>query len=153
MYDRATVIQRTLAAVDGHTYLEIGVGWPDTFLAVKAHEKVGIDPRQPSQLVLDAAAEAISRTVNLPERSTCLEIGTSDEASFLAVRALPQAVNGQLAAGETTPSVFETSLRYFQLTSDQFFASQAHFLASHKIDVAFVDGLHEWRQVESVSET
>lgn len=36
--------------------------------------------------------------------------------------------------------------RYFELTSDDFFRRKSRLLSRYKIDVAFIDGLHDYKQ-------
>jgi hypothetical protein len=51
--DRIEVAQKTLERINGKTYLEIGVSFGESFKAVQAERKIGVDPVPPAQDVLD----------------------------------------------------------------------------------------------------
>lgn len=87
-------INRALGALDGHTYVEIGVRSGTCFRQIAAPRKIGIDPA-------------------------------------------PMDLSHKIASGES----------FFQMTSDDFFANHAEqMFCSQRVDVALVDGLHEFSQ-------
>lgn len=91
---KETHINRALRALNGHTYVEIGVAKGHCFRQIAASSKIAIDPK-------------------------------------------PKDFGKELAPGESL----------FKMTSDAFFAECAEkILTPGKVDVAFVDGLHEFRQ-------
>jgi len=93
-FHKETHINRALQAVNGRTYVEIGVRSGTCFGHITAGNKIGIDPA-------------------------------------------PMNPAHKLAKNE----------QFFQMTSDDFFATEADKLFSHfPIDVALVDGLHEFCQ-------
>jgi hypothetical protein len=147
MFTRAQVIQKVLDAVGGSTYLEIGVAHAETLLAVRAPLRIGIDPARPSRRIIDYAAGALSRTLNRLGDDIYLEIGAAPTDTGLRARPVSEVISsapGVASAGDQP--LGEGVLRFYQLTSDVFFAGAADMLARTGIDVAFVDGLHEWRQ-------
>lgn len=96
MNPRIEIIQKTIDRLSARTYLEIGVARADTFLAIEAPRKIGVEPRPPDKRLAAVAND--------------------------------------------------TTIRNFQLPSDDFFASHADLFTGDPIDVAFVDGLHSWQQ-------
>lgn len=98
--NRADLVQKILDRIRGKTYLEIGVLKGESFLAIRARHKIGVDPnvRIPRTKKLRYWRNLFSRT------------------------------------------------RYFEMTSDAFFAEHADVLSEHGVDVALIDGLHTYEQ-------
>jgi hypothetical protein len=91
---KETHINRALRALNGNTYVEIGVAKGKCFRQIGASRKIAVDPA-------------------------------------------PKGFGHELAPGESL----------FEMTSDAFFAECAQgILAPGEVDVAFVDGLHEFPQ-------
>ena len=86
-----------------------------------------------------------------------LEIGVSKGVTFRAIRAGTKlAVDPHFRFRKPLLAELRTRVRrktgdhYFEVTSDEFFTKRADpVLGRRHIDVAFVDGLHEWRQALS----
>jgi hypothetical protein len=136
MLNRTEVIQRIVGAVRAQTYLEIGVAHGETLLRVNAPERIGIDPARPSPNIVNTATTALSSALNAPGARFVLDLGVDGSTTYLNVNNINQ----------LNPSRSQ-SLKYFQMPSDDFFANEARsVLGAGGIDVAFVDGLHEWRQ-------
>ncbi len=89
----------------------------------------------------------IQRAIDRLGARTYLEIGVADARTFLAINA-PRKIG--VDPKKPCPQLFEVAnnatIRSFQLTSDEFFLKAGSLFAENRIDVAFVDGLHEWRQ-------
>lgn len=136
MLNRAEIIQAVVNALNARTYLEIGVAHAETLLRVRAATRIGIDPARPSPNIVHAATGVLSDALNFPGARFVLDVGVNAADSFMTVTNLnPPGPRSQ------------QSLKYFQMTSDEFFEQHAREVIAHRgIDVAFVDGLHEWRQ-------
>lgn len=136
MLNRADIIQTVVDAARARTYLEIGVAHAETLLRVRAATRIGIDPARPSPNIVHAATGVLSDALNFPGARFVLNVGVDAADSFLTIT--------NLNPPGPRP---EQSLKYFQMTSDEFFLHHADDLIGRSgIDVAFVDGLHEWRQ-------
>jgi hypothetical protein len=136
MLGRADIIQAVINATGARTYLEIGVAHGETLLKVEAANRIGIDPARPSPNVVNAATAFLSHGLNLPGSRLVLDFGIREADTYMKVTNLNHAIPRP-----------ELSLRYFQIPSDEFFTDHAQeTIGASGIDVAFVDGLHEWRQ-------
>jgi len=90
----------------------------------------------------------IQTIVHEKKAKTYLEIGVDQGKVF-------EIIHGPLKIGvdPVTPAkkvkkILDEKNIYFQKTSDDFFSEDApHLFANRKIDVAFIDGLHEYKQV------
>ncbi len=142
MLNRADVIQKIVDATGARTYLEIGLHHSETFLTVNAERKIGVDPERPSPRLVNAASQALSNALtNLPEDATIdLDIGNTPLQTYLGVK-----TSGEGARSFNSP-INGASIQTLQMTSDELFAKRDDLFSVDKIDVAFVDGLHEWRQ-------
>jgi hypothetical protein len=79
---------------------------------------------------------------------TYLEIGVEDGTSFCPIAAPRKiAVEPAPAHIDVRNHLFEhLNATYYQMPSDDFFAQKSHIFDNQKIDVALVDGLHEYAQ-------
>lgn len=136
MLNRAEVIQAVIDAVGAQTYLEIGVAHGETLLRVNVPQRIGIDPARPSPNIINAATGVLSSGLNTSGARLVLDFGLQGQDTYLRVSNL----------NLRTPALNQ-SLRFYQMPSDEFFETQAaETIGDYGIDVAFVDGLHEWRQ-------
>lgn len=92
--------------------------------------------------------DIIQQSIDHLGARTYLEIGVASAATFLAVNAYHKiGVDPKNPARALRDSLLPGAIENFQMTSDAFFAEIAACLfAERSIDVAFIDGLHEWRQ-------
>lgn len=78
---------------------------------------------------------------------TYLEIGVADGQSILQVDApVKIGVDPIAPSGSVHGAVASGTMTYFQMTSDEFFSSPPSTIRTSGIDVAFIDGLHTYRQ-------
>ncbi|MFH1822950.1 MAG: class I SAM-dependent methyltransferase [Patescibacteria group bacterium] len=79
-----------------------------------------------------------------------MEIGVEFGTSFLKIKAKRKiAIDPEFKVPVAKkvldlPSIFKT--KYFEMTSDNFFENYSNFFYDKKIDVAFIDGLHTYKQ-------
>jgi SAM-dependent methyltransferase len=80
-----------------------------------------------------------------------LEIGVSRGQAFRRISAdVKIAVDPAFKLSERSRELADAKARvtrYFETTSDAFFANETAFLEQHPIDVALIDGLHTYEQV------
>ncbi len=142
MLNRADVIQKIVDSTGARTYLEIGLHHSETFLTVNAERKIGVDPARPSPRLVNAASQALSNALsNIPDDATIdLEIGHTSSQAYIGVKTSAQGTQ------PFKSPINGASIQTFQMTSDELFDTRDDLFLVDKIDVAFVDGLHEWRQ-------
>ncbi len=92
--------------------------------------------------------DIIQKTIDHLGARTYLEIGVAGASTFLAINAGHKVgVDPKKPSRPLREALIPGRLDNYQMTSDAFFAEIAPIIfADHPIDVAFVDGLHEWRQ-------
>lgn len=95
----------------------------------------------------------IKKIINRINAQTYLEIGTSHGECFLKVIAPKKIAVDPITNINWVKRIFYdvgniSNLRskYIQLTSDQFFIEEKHFLIKNGLDVVFIDGLHTYEQ-------
>ncbi|MFH1427409.1 MAG: class I SAM-dependent methyltransferase [Patescibacteria group bacterium] len=95
-------------------------------------------------------AEVIQKIINKIKAKTYLEIGVEYGSTFLKIRAKKKiAVDPSLKISWKRkiyylPEIFK--MKFYKMTSDEFFARRASIFSKNKIDVAFIDGLHTFEQ-------
>lgn len=137
MMNRAEIIQKVADKIGAKTYLEIGVAHAETLLQLAIPHKIGVDPARPAPAIVQVSAQALTNKLNSSGARLCIKTVNSDDETILQVTNLEAENPGR-----------HESLRYFQMPSDEFFQDFAKQTISETgIDIAFVDGLHEWRQV------
>lgn len=95
--------------------------------------------------------KAVQRALDGRRRRVYLEIGVSTGTAFRHIAAEEKiAVDPALALSARTrkrAAATSSATHYFETSSDAFFANETAFLEQRGIDVAFIDGLHTYRQV------
>ncbi len=98
---------------------------------------------------------AIQKIINKKNARTYLEIGCNAGEWFLKIKA-PKKIGvdiklhmpgGRQMVKECFKNPSNIFNRYYEMSSDVFFATHSGLFEKRKIDVAFVDGLHEYKQV------
>ncbi len=92
--------------------------------------------------------EVVQYLLNTISANTYLEIGIKSGESFCPIIAPRKIAVDPVRIGIPAQNHLLQHPRatYYQTTSDEFFAGKAHIFDSQKIDVAFIDGLHEYKQ-------
>ena len=111
-----SIVQAIIKRLNADSYLEIGVSKGHAFLSVDAKRKIAVDP---VYLLKIYPSE-------LTKDSLILE-------SKKIYRSVLQFIGKEDA-------------RFFEMASDDFFSKEKELLFRRKIDVAFIDGLHSYRQ-------
>jgi len=89
----------------------------------------------------------IQQAVDVLQAATYLEIGVATAKTFMAINAPRKiGVEPRKPNPDLVPLIDRASVCNFQLKSDDFFATEPGLFAEQPIDVAFVDGLHDWQQ-------
>ncbi len=141
MYNRAEIIQQIIDRIGAKRYLEIGVAHAETFLSLDVDERIGVDPVKPAQRTLSIMSETMAQSLNrTPKIGLSMEIDHTD-MTFRVRDCERWLEKGSPKIGTSQ----KTNL--YQLPSDQFFNYADELIGPRGIDVAFVDGLHEWQQV------
>ncbi|WP_231748736.1 class I SAM-dependent methyltransferase [Mycobacterium sp. M26] len=95
--------------------------------------------------------KAVQRALDGRTNPVYLEIGVSKGLAFRQISADEKiAVDPAFRLSPETREQADAKGRathYFEVTSDDFFAEQADFLAQRPIDVALIDGMHTYEQV------
>ncbi len=78
--------------------------------------------------------------------NTYLEIGVLRGDTFRKIKAPVKYGVDINQPDEETKSLIKNNVKFFQMTSDEFFEKQAPLL--NRFDVVFIDGLHEYEQVK-----
>ncbi|OBH08914.1 class I SAM-dependent methyltransferase [Mycobacterium sp. E1747] len=95
--------------------------------------------------------KAVQRALDGRQRRIYLEIGVSKGEAFRHIAAEEKiAVDPEFALSARTrkrAAAKASTTHYFETSSDAFFANETLFLEQRGIDVAFIDGLHTYRQV------
>jgi hypothetical protein len=94
--------------------------------------------------------KAVQRALDGRAKRVYLEIGVSHGSAFRRITADEKiAVDPafKLSARTRRQAEAKGSTRYFETTSDAFFANETAFLEQHGIDVALIDGNHTYVQV------
>jgi hypothetical protein len=99
-------------------------------------------------------AEVVQTFLDLYECPSYLEIGVNRGDTFNNVAAsIKVAVDPHLVCEQINRIDNGLYIRFFSLTSDQYFGNVAHhldltdFLSEHFFDVIYIDGLHTFEQV------
>lgn len=91
-------------------------------------------------------AHVLQEAINRLGAQTYLEIGVSNGDLFERVRVERKLGVDPIDPAERVRRQVEAGARYFQMPSDEFFATQSAVLEEKGLDVAFVDGLHTYAQ-------
>jgi hypothetical protein len=91
--------------------------------------------------------EVIQRAINKLNGQRYLEIGVDDGVCFCAI-SVPEkiGVDPIRAAPLVIAEATKPGVRYFALTSDEFFEKMADEALAKGVDVVFIDGLHTYQQ-------
>jgi hypothetical protein len=116
MIDRIRIVQALVHKLGGRSYLEIGISRGDMFMRIDCPAKIAVDPVRRMTLRHFVLRDRSRRLVGL----------------WFAER-IRRAARSQ-------------DVRFYEQTSDEFFACEATQFAARPIDVAFVDGLHTYQQ-------
>lgn len=126
----------------------LGEAQADPSLACCSHRRT--DSRLPGGLHMNRI-KAVQRALDGRQRRVYLEIGVSEGKAFRHIAAEEKiAVDPELALSARTrkrAAAKASATHYFDIGSDAFFANETAFLQQRGIDVAFIDGLHTYRQV------
>jgi hypothetical protein len=90
--------------------------------------------------------EAINQAFGATKRHTYLEIGVAAGRTFLVIDAGLKIGVDPIAPSSEVAAALGPDIRYYQATSDDFFAEQAGILDAPGLDFAFIDGLHTYAQ-------
>ena len=94
--------------------------------------------------------EVIQKIIDRINAKTYLEIGVEFGSTFSKVKGKRKiAVDPELKISrkrKLANALSFSKVKYFEMTSDEFFAKQGDLFNQQKIDVAFVDGLHIYQQ-------
>jgi len=85
--------------------------------------------------------------VSKKKAKTYLEIGVDQGKVFEIIHGPTKVGVDPVAPAKKVKAVLGPRTKYFQKTSDDFFDQDAKSEFKEKIDVAFIDGLHEYKQV------
>src|SRR4051812_2930959 len=99
--------------------------------------------------------QVIQALIDKKEYKTYLEIGVLGGGVFFDIRCSRKIAvdpefrfNWKGRLGETIRNPRNVAARYFEVTSDEFFAKKADDLFNrNKIDIALIDGMHEFDYV------
>ena len=93
--------------------------------------------------------EIIQKIIDKLNSKTYFEIGVGwGGPNFKEVNVENKIGIDPLSPNKELRKILNKNIRYFQMTSDEFFATKAPILFDEKkIDVAFIDGLHYFKQV------
>jgi len=91
----------------------------------------------------------VNRILNKIKGKTYLEIGVNKGTTFEKIEVKNKiGVDPIIPAAERVKNILNKNIKYFQKTSNEFFSSKdKEIFKNNKIDVAFIDGLHEYKQV------
>jgi tetratricopeptide (TPR) repeat protein len=129
---RYDIVKNVLNALNGRTYLEIGIDTAESFMNIQAPRKFGIDPVPTFNLINDMLSTLdISRL----KYSCSADTGIAD----LTLRAHTHRRIDNLKPGEISELFYETSDIFFEKHASELFSKDP-------LNVAFVDGLHPWEQ-------
>ena len=100
--------------------------------------------------------DVIQKLIDAKRAKTYLEIGVEYQACFLQIKA-PRKIavdprfifwDKKTMAKRYLKNLWSNIFnKYYEMTSDDFFRTQPQLFSKRKIDVAFIDGLHEYNQV------
>jgi len=91
--------------------------------------------------------EAIQQSINILGATRYLEIGVDDGTTFCSVTASEKiGVDPISPLPAVAVEIRKPGVRYFALTSDEFFRQVAPRILSGGVDVVFIDGLHTFEQ-------
>ena len=117
----------------------------ETFLKVNVDHRIGVDPERPSQHLVSVFAQVMAQSLNqTPTIHMACSIDRTDVSIGVSNCSHP-GKSGDVTI-EAGGASLQTSTQYFQITSDDFFAQADTIIGPLGVDVAFVDGLHEWEQ-------
>jgi len=100
-------------------------------------------------------SKVIQKIINKKTAKTYLEIGVCSGACFFKIRA-PRKIGVDIKfclpgrrqmIKEYSKNLSNIHNKYYEMSSDDFFATHKGLFKKKKIDVAFIDGLHEYKQV------
>ena len=116
MLNRILIVQAIIKRINAVRYLEIGVSKGEAFLSIGAKQKFGVDPVN----LLRIHERKLSKDNLILEAKKV-------HRTFLSL-------------------IGKEDVRFFEMTSDDFFDREKKLLSERKIDVAFIDGLHSYDQ-------
>lgn len=90
--------------------------------------------------------EVIQKILDKIKGNVYLEIGVEQGVCFLKINSEIKIGVDPLPLLEDIKASLNKNSKYFEMSSDEFFNNHKDIFEEYKIDVAFVDGLHEYKQ-------
>ena len=90
--------------------------------------------------------DLIQKMINAKRAKTYLEIGIFNGACFVPIESETKIGVDICPPVKGVADILNDQIKYFQMTSDEFFKTQNGLFAENKIDVAFIDGFHSYKQ-------
>lgn len=90
--------------------------------------------------------DLIQKIINAKRAKTYLEIGIFNGACFVPIESETKIGVDICPPVKKVADILSDQVKYFQMTSDEFFETQNSLFAETKIDVAFIDGFHSYKQ-------
>lgn len=84
--------------------------------------------------------------LNKKKGQTYLEIGIFVGACFIPIKCETKIGVDMRPPVEQVQNILDDKTKYFQMSSDEFFEKHGSIFSTKKIDVAFVDGFHSYKQ-------
>lgn len=92
--------------------------------------------------------DIVQKALDKTDGKIYLEIGAANGETLGSIKAKTRIGIDFLPPFENVSKILGQDTEYFQMTSDDFFKNEADKrFSKDKIDVAFIDGLHEYKQV------
>lgn len=90
--------------------------------------------------------DLIQKIINAKRAKTYLEIGIFKGGCFVPIKSEAKIGIDVCPPVKAVEDILSDSVKYFQMTSDEFFETQSGLFEENKIDVAFIDGFHSYEQ-------
>ena len=90
--------------------------------------------------------DLIQKIINAKKAKVYLEIGIFKGACFVPIKSETKIGIDISPPVKWVEDILNDKIKYFQMTSDEFFETKSELFAENKIDVAFIDGFHSYEQ-------
>lgn len=90
--------------------------------------------------------DLIQKMINAKQAKIYLEIGIFKGGCFVPMKCETKLGVDICPPVKRVENILSDQIKYFQMTSDEFFETQSGLFAENKIDVAFIDGFHSYEQ-------